>query len=78
MVYTKKIGEVMHIDKYTMIINEQKYDHNKKKHLPHQTKVEVDQCIMYKNLGHILEEFQEQHRLYGDIELTITFTDTDR
>ena len=67
----------MHIDKYTMIINERKYDHNKKKNLPHQTKVEVDQCIMYKNLGHILEEFQEQHRLYGDIELTITFTDTD-
>lgn len=68
----------MHIDKYTMIINEKKYDQKKDKHLPHQSKIEVDQCIMYKNLGHILEEFQEQHRLYGDIELTITFTDTDR
>ena len=67
----------MHIDKYTMIINEVKYDSEKEKHFSHQSKIEVDQCIMYKNLGHILEEFQEQHRLYGDIELTVTFNDTD-
>ena len=67
----------MHIDKYTIIINDTKYNRKKDKHLPRQQKIEVDQCLMFKSLDRILEEFQDAHRLYGDIEVTVTFTDTD-
>jgi len=68
---------IVHIDKYTIIINDTEYDRKKDKHLPRQQKIEVDQCLMFKNLGRILDEFQDSHRLYGDIEVTVSFTETE-
>ena len=67
----------MHIDKYTIIINDKEDDHKKDKYVPRNQKIEVNQCLRFKSLGRILDEFQDSHRLYGDIEVTVTFTDTE-
>tara|TARA_R110001606_G_scaffold158556_1_gene302380 strand:- start:743 stop:955 length:213 start_codon:yes stop_codon:yes gene_type:complete len=64
----------MHIDKYTIIINDHKYDQKKDKRLPHQTKIEVDKCIHYKELGRLVDEMRDAHHLYDDLEITFTFT----
>ena len=64
----------MHIDKYTIIINDYKYDTKKEKHLPHQSKMEVDKCIHYKEFGRLVDEMRDAHHLYDDLEITFTFT----
>ena len=68
---------IVHIDKYTIIITNTESNRKKDKHIPRQQKIEVDQCLMFKNLGRILDEFQDSHRLYGDIEVTVSFTETE-